>query len=203
MPKTLTKPDIEEFRENLCVAATRLFAERGREGFTMRELASAVGVSAMTPYRYFRDKDAILAAVRARAFNRFAEALEAAYETTSDALARSRTVGLAYVHFAFGEPFSYRLMFDLSQPGENQYPELVQATTRARATMTRHVIPLVEQGVLAGDPALIGHVMWASLHGAVVLELAGKLTADCSFDRIVEESFTALFQGFAAGRITG
>jgi AcrR family transcriptional regulator len=202
MPKTLTRPDIEEFREKLCVAASRLFAEHGREGFSMRELASALGVSAMTPYRYFRDKEAILAAVRARAFNRFAEALEAAYASTDNALARSRTVGLAYVRFAIAEPFSYRLMFDLSQPGEDRYPELVDATGRARATMTRHVIPLVEQGILAGDPKLIGHVMWASLHGAVVLELAGKLTPDCGFDRIIEESFTALFQGFAAKRIT-
>jgi AcrR family transcriptional regulator len=203
MPKTLTKPDIEEFRENLCVAASRLFAERGREGFTMRELASALGVSPMTPYRYFRDKEAILAAVRARAFNRFAEALEAAYASTSDARTRGRAVGLAYIRFAFGEPYSYRLMFDLSQPDEDQYPELVAATSRARATMTHHVISLVELGILAGDPELIGHVMWASLHGAVVLELAGKLTAECGFDRIVEESFTALFQGFAAKRITG
>ena len=44
----------------------------------MRQLAAELGVSPMTPYRYFADKDAILAAVRARAFNRHAEALEAA-----------------------------------------------------------------------------------------------------------------------------
>jgi len=208
MPKILTRPDIEEFREKLCAAATHIFAERGRDGFTMRELASSLGVSAMTPYRYFRDKEDMLAAVRARAFNRFAGALEAAYDACgdalhNDALSRSRSVGLAYIRFAFAESHSYRLMFDLSQPEEDQYPALVQASARARGTMTRHVIPLVERGILAGDPALIGHVMWASLHGAVVLELAGKLTTDFGFDRIVEESFTALFQGFAAKRITG
>ena len=43
----------------------------------MRQLAAELGVSPMTPYRYFEDKDAILAAVRATAFNRLAEALEA------------------------------------------------------------------------------------------------------------------------------
>ena len=51
-----------------------LFAAKGAEGVTMRELASALGVSPMTPYRYFHDKDDMLAAVRARAFDRFAEA---------------------------------------------------------------------------------------------------------------------------------
>ncbi|HMA82224.1 MAG TPA: TetR family transcriptional regulator, partial [Candidatus Binatia bacterium] len=31
--------------------ATRMFDARGPEGFTMRELAAELGVSAMTPYR--------------------------------------------------------------------------------------------------------------------------------------------------------
>ena len=44
----------------------------------MRQLAAELGVSPMTPYRYFEDKDDILAAVRANGFNRFAEALETA-----------------------------------------------------------------------------------------------------------------------------
>jgi len=200
MPKALKQPDIDEFRENLCLAATRLFAERGRDGFTMRELAADLGVSPMTPYRYFRDKEDIRAAVCVRAFNRFADALEAAYSTENDALSRSRAVGSAYVRFAFAEPFSYRLMFELGQPDEARYPAVREATARARATMTRHVIPLIEQGILSGDPKLIGHVMWANLHGAVVLELAGKLDPDCGFDRIVGTSFRALLQGFAVRR---
>ncbi|QJX03351.1 TetR/AcrR family transcriptional regulator [Alcanivorax sp. IO_7] len=44
----------------------------------MRQIAAEMGVSPMTPYRYFRDKDEILALVRAAAFNQFAENLERA-----------------------------------------------------------------------------------------------------------------------------
>ena len=62
----------------LCAVAERLFAERGPQGVTMRELARELGVSAMTPYRYFKDKESILAAVRANAFDDFAAALEQA-----------------------------------------------------------------------------------------------------------------------------
>ena len=82
MPKPLSTAEIADFRERLCDAAERLFAEHGAEAVTIRQLAAAVGVSSMTPYRYFKDKDAILAAVRARAFDRHAEALEHAYETS-------------------------------------------------------------------------------------------------------------------------
>ncbi len=79
MPKNLSEQDIAEFRERLCDVAEHLFATRGPEAVTIRQLASVLGVSPMTPYRYFADKDAILAAVRARAFDRHAAALEQAY----------------------------------------------------------------------------------------------------------------------------
>jgi len=200
LPRVLTSLDLADFREKLIAAATKIFAAKGREGFTMRELASEIGISAMTPYRYFKDKDEILAAVRAAAFDRFADALEAAFAGNRNATERSSSVGEAYIRFAFSEPASYRLMFDMTQPEEATYPELARATTRARRTMTDHVRALVNEGLLTGDPVLIGHVFWAALHGAVVLELAGKLDKECDFETISREAFRALIAGFQPAR---
>ena len=114
MPKILSAEDVEAFRERLCDVAEELFAAHGPTGVTMRQLADALGVSAMTPYRYFEDKDAILAAVRARAFNRFADAMEKAQ-------ARLRHKGghqpdPAYLDFALANRAAYRMMFDTDQP---------------------------------------------------------------------------------------
>src|ERR1700743_465631 len=78
MPRTLSPADVEAFRTRLCDVAETLFAAHGPDRGTMREMADSLGVSSMTPYRYFKDKDAILAAVRTRAFNRFAAAMESA-----------------------------------------------------------------------------------------------------------------------------
>lgn len=200
VPRVLTSTDLADFREKLIAVATRLFAAKGREGFTMRELAAALRVSAMTPYRYFEDKDEILAAVRADAFDRFADTMEKAYARYPSAAERGTAVGDAYVHFAFSEPASYRLMFDMAQPDEANYPDLVRATERARRTMTDYVRALVAEGLLEGDPVLMGHVFWAALHGAVVLELAGKLTDACDFKTISAEAFRALADGFRPKR---
>jgi AcrR family transcriptional regulator len=197
MPRPLSEPEIDEFRDRLCGAAAKLFARHGRDGFTLRALANELGISPMTPYRYFKDKDEILAAVRARAFDRFSEALEQAFAREGTISERAGRAGEAYVHFAFTEPDSYRLMFELEQPSEADYPELVRALARARNTMTAHVVGLVEQGLLAGDPVVIGHVYWAGLHGAVMLELSGKLTPECDFARLSEASARALSRGFA------
>ena len=197
MPRILSQSDVADFRERLCVAATRMFDARGPEGFTMRELAAELGVSAMTPYRYFKDKEDILAAVRARAFNRFAEALENALLVEPE---DEGAVYRAYVSFAFGEPAAYKLMFDLTQPDENLYPDLVRANARARTTMTDYVRHMIDAGKFVGDAGLIGHVFWAVLHGAIVLKLAGKLTPEYDFERISDEASRVMSDAYRPKR---
>lgn len=183
MPRILSDTDVAEFRERLCEAAEKLFAERGENAVTMRQLAQELGVSPMTPYRYFRDKEDILAAVRTNGFIRFAEALEGAEAgATGGARAKAAAMGDAYLDFAFEHPHTYKLMFDLNQPRERDYPELCEAGARARATMSAYVKPLVAEGVVQGDPEQIGQMFWAATHGAVVLELAGKLPPGAARD---------------------
>lgn len=175
MPRVLTETDVADFRERLCEVAERLFAEKGPDAVTMRQLAAKLGVSAMTPYRYFRDKGEILAAVRAAGFNRFAEALEQARADNVGARARGIAVRDAYMGFAMANPSTYKLMFDLNQPDEARYPDLVLARQRSNAQLTGYVEELVAEGVLVGDPEQLGTMFWAVAHGAIILELAGKI----------------------------
>jgi len=175
MPRVLSETDVADFRDRLCEAAERLFAERGPDAVTMRQLAAELGVSPMTPYRYFEDKDDILAAVRANGFNRFAEALEKAREGAVGARARGTAAGEAYVNFAMENPHSYKLMFDFNQPHAEKYPELVAAGQRAQKTMTGYVEDALAEGLMEGDALQIGMMNWAAIHGAVILELAGML----------------------------
>jgi AcrR family transcriptional regulator len=172
MPKTLSPDDIQQFREAMRRVAENAFATRGAEGVTMRELARELGCSAMTPYRYFRDKDEILAMVRAAAFNRFAARLEAAAKTAPET--DHSVVSEAYVAFALDEPHAYRLMFDLAQQA-SVYPELATASQRAWRMLGTHFERLVAAGILEGDPQLIGYAYWASLHGFTMLALANQL----------------------------
>ena len=179
MPRTLSPADVESFRTRLCDVAEKLFAAHGPDGVTMREMADALGVSSMTPYRYFKDKDAILAAVRTRAFNQFAAAMESArLESARIESARQSSrarSGNAYIEFALAHPAAYRLMFDVSQPTFADYPDLVAAMGRARLTMGAGLRDLAAAGRFKGDVELAAYVFWSTMHGAVMLELAGLL----------------------------
>ena len=76
MPKILTTGDVKQFRQRLCELALKAFAERGIEGISLRGLAAEAGCSRTTPYRYFKNKADILAAVRQSEFQRMADATE-------------------------------------------------------------------------------------------------------------------------------
>ncbi|HYM32866.1 MAG TPA: TetR/AcrR family transcriptional regulator [Candidatus Cybelea sp.] len=195
MPRNLSEADVKAFRDRLCRAAERRFAAHGAQGVSMRQLAAELGCAATTPYRYFADKDEILAAVRAAAFDRFAAALEEANTASGDARAKSRAVGEAYLRFAMSEPDAYRLMFDMAQPDENRFPDLKRATARARRTMTAYIEGLVREGWIKGDPKLLGYVFWAGIHGLVVLHLAGKLGGAPDFATLHRTMMRLLAEG--------
>lgn len=198
MPKVLTAEDIAAFRERLCDVAEEKFAAHGADGVTLRELADALGVSPMTPYRYFKDKDAILAAVRARAFNRFAEAMEVA--ETKRTVRKSAFTGVLYVDWAMSNPAAYRLMFDTQQPTANDYPELVAAMTRARATMTTVWKQLQSDNTFKGDIEQAGHLMWAAQHGVVMLALSGLLKPSQDARKLVKRMIEAIARDLGLGR---
>jgi len=188
VPRAALRPDdIAAFRRRLADAATRLFGEQGYDAVTMRAVAAAVGVSAMTPYRYVAGKEELFALVRADAFRRFAERLEAALARGGgDALARLRRLKRAYVGFALDAPDAYRIMFELRQPAgaAAASPELDAQSRRAFGCLHDSVRAAVASGQLAGDPLTIAHLLWASTHGLVSLHLAGKLTAGRSIEAL-------------------
>jgi AcrR family transcriptional regulator len=193
VPKILTDLDIETFRERLCDVAEQMFANHGPDGVTMRQLAAELGVSSMTPYRYFKDKDAILAAVRRRAFTRFATAMEEATKS-----AGGGQPGEAYLQFALANPSAYRMMFDTYQPTFQDYPDLLAAMDRARSTMTMGWKHLGAQGKLPADMDinLVGHLHWSAMHGAVMLELAGLLRPPLSAAKLAQPTLEALAKSF-------
>src|SRR5262245_24282753 len=87
-------------REALIAAARRLVAERGPAGFTLVEAARLAEVSAAAPYRHFKDRDALLAAVAQRGFEEFDRRLAAAWKGADNPGAAFLRMGEAYLAFA-------------------------------------------------------------------------------------------------------
>jgi AcrR family transcriptional regulator len=165
----------------------------------MRLLAAEVGCATMTSYRYFKDKDELLAAVRTRAFDLFSDALEAAGAAPGDSRAKATAIGEAYVDFAAANRAAYSLMFEMSPVADDRFPDLARAAARSNANMTGYIRAMIDEGAVKGDPDLIGRMFWAAIHGVVMLEGAGILADRASADGLRRAMMRALFIGLNRG----
>lgn len=161
----------------------------------MRQIAAELDCSPTTAYRYFKNKDEILVAVRASAFNRFCEVMEAATGSSPDPRKAARNVGQRYLDFALQHPDAYRMMFDISQAEVIGHAELAEALARARRSMVAYVAPLIHEGILRGDVQALGQMLWAAAHGLVMLRLSGIVTSDTELRQLHESTMSALVRG--------
>jgi AcrR family transcriptional regulator len=185
----LTVEELDAFRGRAVAAATQLFAERGYAGVTLRSLANALGVSPMTPYRYFENKEELFAMVRTDALRRFADVQRDAVAGIDEPEEALRTLGRVYVRFALDEPDAYHTIFDILQAQTSNYPELDSEQARAFSYLYAAVTAAVDAGLMDGNPLRRAHLLWAQVHGLVSLHLAGKLVMGCSLDELISSVF--------------
>jgi hypothetical protein len=83
-------------------------------------------------------------------------------------------VGEVYVRFALANPHRYRLMFGEKMQG-SPHPEVHEAAHALYEGFVGAVAECQEAGELpAGDPAGLAALIYATVHGAVDLALAGQ-----------------------------
>ena len=185
MPRaSLTQDQLNDFRDTICAAATRLFAAHGYEGVTMRALAKEIDCSPMTPYRYFANKAEIFDTVRSAAGTRFADALDSAVKREPEHRPRLRAMCHAYVDFALREPHAYRIIFELDQDPRPESKRLEDA--RGWFIMKAAVTEAIADGALEGNPDVVAHLAWSGVHGLVALHLSGMLGFGLELQPLVE-----------------
>jgi AcrR family transcriptional regulator len=162
-------------REALVAAALDLIAEKGPAGFTFAEAARSAGVSPAAPYRHFRDRDALLADVALRGFERFGADLARAWnDGRPDPRKALENVGRAYLAFARSEPAYYAAMFEAQlPPGVNR--ELARAADQAFAVLRQASEALCATLPKEGRPPalMISLHVWALSHGIASLFARG------------------------------
>lgn len=153
--------------------AVEIISEQGAKDLSLRQIAKRAGVSHAAPYRHFKDKNAVLAAVARQGFDMM-------LRQTEDRIARSRgseldhfaICGLSYIDFAISYPAHYRVMFGTR--AENSYfsdefkPESIPVFKLLRDT----IIVCQEKGMLKpGDPHEMAMAAWSIVHGFAMLRI--------------------------------
>lgn len=163
-----------DLRRALVEEALTLLAENGDKGFSLRELARRVGVTANASYRHFANKEALLQALASEGFRRLdvVQRQAAAGAADDDKLLAA---GRAYIRFAHDHPALFGLMFSVI-PVHRRGDELSEASQASFETLRQAITrgwPSEEP-----DPARVTRASlraWALVHGLAQLLLDGQL----------------------------
>lgn len=163
-------------RQRIMEEGRQLFAQKGYEAATMRDVAKATEYTPSALYYHFKDKAALMQAICSEDFLELSTRFQGAL-TSPDPLENIKRIGLAYARFALEHPNHYRLMFMTPHPHElSAEDELRKGDPNEDAYAgLHHLVTLaLEQGLLRpelNDAHLVAQTYWAGIHGMVALEL--------------------------------
>ncbi|MEX2467740.1 MAG: TetR/AcrR family transcriptional regulator [Gemmatimonadota bacterium] len=204
-----------EQRENILAHACDLYLAEGLDGFSMRKLARAVGVTAPALYRHFESREHVLADVVREAYREFTAYLYRALEgrTPEDRLQRG---GQGYLDFALEHPRWYQIVFSAPEhvgqleaqegvagqgcSGHPGLPEDIQAQGFAiHQFWVDRLRECMDEGLLVpADPTEVGLTLWAHAHGLIKLYQNGHFQMDeAEFRELYRASGARMFMGIA------
>jgi AcrR family transcriptional regulator len=162
-----------ELRESLLEAAEVLLEEDGPVGLSLRKVGRRLGVTPGAPYRHFEDKDALLAALAVRGFERLRERMLADQDGSANGEESLRRAGLGYLEFASRHPELFRLMFGWIP--SRDVPELCEAGDAAFDGLRGILERCEREGLLTQSVQGAGLMAWSAVHGAAFLLIDKRL----------------------------
>ena len=165
-----------DLRQGLIAAAETLLADKGVEGFTLRECARRAGVSPAAPAHHFGNMTGLLTAIATVGFEGLADAMESA-AAASDGTAgeRFKAIGLGYIRFALAHPARFRVIFGRF-PLDRGDAALARAGKRAFDILAKTIAaqPGNSEPLDAGAQADLVFA-WSTVHGFANLALDGQM----------------------------
>lgn len=180
MPKLQRTPEeIEVAKTEILEAAVKLIVDIGYNNFTMRKLASKLGITATTIYNYYKNKDDLYINLLIRGFKGLYARLEEAHQIQTTPAGKLRSMLDAYTDYGFHHANFYNLMYSWHVPKFNDYigtsmepvahlqlegalkvPEIFLKTIKAYAQLLNKIIT-DEEAVF-----LLIHY-WSQIHGFI------------------------------------
>lgn len=149
-------------REELIRVTRDIIAERSPQGFLISDAAKAAGVSPAAPYRHFKSKEDLIAAIALEAFPRIGEKLQSAFRAETDPFDGLMALSRAYLDFAKTHQGEYMAMFEsglnvagdaeLSRAAMHAFEPIQQAAAAVMHNIPENMRPpvsMVAQHILA------------------------------------------------------
>lgn len=185
----------ENLREELIENGLKLLDAEGYDGFSLRKVARACGVSHTAPYRHFKDKEELIRAIAAKVLHLFNKSLkDAVARYPGDVHGQVNEMGCAYVRFFVENPAYLRLLFfsDIGRrlserPAGGEEP-LEKPESTFHDVLDRYA---AEDGATDPADALERKALtlgaWGLVHGITVLLVQGDFPCEGDYMELVRK----------------
>ena len=171
-------------REHIIDVSRAIIEDEGLEHLTIRRIAETINRTQPAVYQHFTGKDEILTAIVLEGFVALVERLERAAKGEKPSLV---AIADAYVRFGLERPRLYELMF--VAPPVIAFA-VADTPTPARAAFQIFATAVAESGVRPTEVASVTEVVWAALHGLVMLSITKRLRPGRALHRTRLEQLT-------------
>lgn len=201
--KTLPAYHHGDLKNALFDAALSILVKEGVGSLTLREVARQAKVSHAAPYRHFKDKEALLAAISEEGFRRLSEYMLAEIKKYPDDFRKQfEASGVGYVRFAKENPEYIKLMFGNYISCRDEFPSLTETGRFSFMILVDTIRRCQENNIMKkGDPLEIAVSAWSLTHGLSLLLIDGHLASlhlfksDKELYEVVGSILTNIFDG--------
>lgn len=196
----------ERRRQQIIVAAKRVFSEKGFSRATMEDIANEAELSPGTLYLYFKNKDELYTSLSLRILHYFSIRLEHLSNAYKNSSVDERVMALKDVMYDAYEydPLILINMFHLqsSEALRNITPELLSEIKALSRNALNEIAKLFEEGVdddfiMNKPPIIIADILW-SLFSGIVLWETSKRIIDQDKD-FLKDTLDTAFEIFSRG----
>lgn len=195
----------ERRRQQIMVAAKRVFSEKGFNKATMEDIAQEAELSPGTLYLYFKNKEELYASLSLRILQYLLIRVEHVNgETESDPEQKVRSLMDAMYDVYEFDPLIIINMFHLqsSETLKNLSPQLMNEIKTLSRKSIEAIAKIFEEGIKAGifvkhEPMTLADIFWALFSGVVLWEASKKIIDDKK--NFLKETLEVAFEIFYRG----
>jgi AcrR family transcriptional regulator len=178
-PSKSKKPQVDgisyhhgDLRNLVLKVSGEFLEEKGVHNLSLRDVASAIGVSHTAPYRHFPRKIDLLYALTTQGFLELRDTLLRAWEESEDSFLKLKKAGENYIRLMWMHPRRTELMFSGEIYMDGPVPEELNVAGKEAYFALYHI---VEYGQNKGDfktdadAENISMAVWSAVHGFAVL----------------------------------
>lgn len=199
----------EKRREEILLAAEKVFFSRGMQFATVDDVAAEAELSKGTIYLYFKNREEIIAAIFSRGMLLLQELMVHGVLSGNTAIDKLQALGKAYLDFACAYPQHFSLMLEKelhnldADPSKPEAAACFQSGLQLLTMLKMIIIEGVQERSLRTDidPARVALMIWGQIHGVIAIasneEKCEHFQQFCSFtlESIVKDTLDIIING--------